>query len=71
MSTAAATTLESIVEALSGVVGNENVISDVETLNKYSSDTICQIYGNNALYGLKQASNRLIYPAPSPGEITL
>ena len=30
MSTAA-TTLESIVEALSGVVGNENVISDVET----------------------------------------
>jgi FAD/FMN-containing dehydrogenase len=39
MSTAAATTLESIVEALSGVVGNENVISDVETLKKYSSDT--------------------------------
>jgi glycolate oxidase len=38
MSTAA-TTLQSIVEALSGVVGNENVISDVETLKKYSSDT--------------------------------
>ena len=39
MSTAAATTLESIVEALSGVVGKENITSDVETLKKYSSDT--------------------------------
>lgn len=39
MSTAAATTLDSIVEALSGVVGSENVITDVETLKKYSCDT--------------------------------
>jgi len=34
MSTAAATTVESIVEALSGVVGKENIISDSETLKK-------------------------------------
>ncbi len=38
MSTAA-TTVNSIVEALAGVVGSENVSTDIETLKKYSSDT--------------------------------
>jgi glycolate oxidase len=39
MSTAEATTLSSIVEALAGVVGSENVSTDIETLTKYSRDT--------------------------------
>ena len=39
MSTAAATTVTSIVEALSGVVGNQNVHTDIEALKKYSCDT--------------------------------
>ncbi|MCP4716347.1 MAG: FAD-binding oxidoreductase [Deltaproteobacteria bacterium] len=39
MSTAEATTLNSIVEALSGVVGKENVNTDIEVLTQYSKDT--------------------------------
>lgn len=39
MSTAAATTVHSIVEALAGVVGSQNVSTDIDTLKKYSSDT--------------------------------
>lgn len=39
MSSAAATTVQSIVEALAGVVGSENVHTDIETLKKYSCDT--------------------------------
>ena len=39
MSSAEATTVQSIVEALVGVVGKENVQTDIETLKKYSCDT--------------------------------
>ncbi len=39
MSTAAATTLSNIVEAIAGVVGEQNVNTDIETLKKYSGDT--------------------------------
>jgi len=39
MTTDAATTVNSIVEALAGVVGKENVHTDIETLRKYSCDT--------------------------------
>jgi hypothetical protein len=39
MSTAAASTLRSIVQALAGVVGDQNISTDVETLKKYSQDT--------------------------------
>ncbi len=39
MSTAAATTISSLVEALTGVVGEQNVHTDVETLKRYSRDT--------------------------------
>ncbi|MEI6125785.1 MAG: FAD-binding oxidoreductase, partial [Pseudomonadota bacterium] len=39
MSTAAATTVSSIVQALKGVVGDQNVHTDIETLKQYSKDT--------------------------------
>ncbi len=39
MNTEPATTLNSIVDALSKVVGKENVHTEIETLKKYSSDT--------------------------------
>ncbi len=39
MSSAEVTTVQSIVEALAGVVGSENVHTDIETLKSYSCDT--------------------------------
>lgn len=72
MSTEAATTVSSIVESLSGIVGKENVHTDVETLKGYSRDTslkpprmpdaVVRVMNRGEVMGVIKLANESNYP---------